>query len=507
MTDYKQEQSRRLLAHQQAEQHQISSDDSINALKLQLTNLMERENFLLTETSSLQAKIEEMQRARREVEERLLHINSENSRLFTEIGALQSSNAHKSAEILDLEAQFSRMKTKFSNNLQSISETHQQEIDELSKEIDKLRTERQQLLDTKGSEHEISYEQLRMDVVRLKSDLQSTRSAEQSALDRAHQLEVQLQNERAEASALRLRLDLQREGGSLQAVESAEPQGLLFTKTASLHLHRFEEVGSPQFSDDFGPVSLPGSPLEHHNRAAMRRERSYSDETPRASAAGAGEVSAIAENNRLKNIIRDMRSDLEALQTQLLPGADASTSAADKNKIQVLEDRLKQSSEEISKLRAERRRLMDIGNEVRAELNQMKRDYADLRATIGGARNVSGGLSRVGENRANAAVSFAAANVDPWLNLPIRSESAIVQQKQTAVSHSDDLASSGEEIEISGNRLIGTTGNRIARSVLDKGKGPRSRTIVAKAAAPSAATSTTRKIMNYARAAGEESES
>jgi chromosome segregation ATPase len=468
-------------------------------LRSQLSVVTERENRLKAEVGSLQAKIDEMQRSRREVEERLLHTVTENSKLSTELGSLQSSISHKSTEISDLEAQVLRMKTKFSNKIQAISETHQEQAEELSKEIERLRYEKQQLVGFNEGDALIPYGELRAESLRMKSEIQSTFASLQSTQERVQLLEKQLHDEKAEASALRLRLDLQR--------ESNHPPTDMHIISQD-NLRRLKEVGSPQFSDDFGPVSLPGSPIEHHNRAALRRERSYSDESPRASSGNMEATLLLAENNRLKNVIRDMRGDLESLQTQLLPGTDASNTYADKKKIEALEERLKQSSDEILKLRSERRRLMDIGNEVRAELNEVKRDFAELRsANEGVTKNVVGAVSRRSENRTinSGAVSFAGDEVDPWLKLPIRKDFSS-GQKSSQTSYTEDFASSGEELEVTGNRA-GTNSGKISRSVLDKGKGLKYRSMPKPNTAGSLTASTTRKVMNYARAGGDDSES
>lgn len=505
IADCKQEQSRRLIFQRQADEFKVSSEDAIANLRSQLSVVTERENRLVTEVGSLQAKIDEMQRSRREVEERLLHTTTENSKLSTELGTLRSSISYKSTKISDLEAQVLRMKTKFSNKIQAMSETHQDQTEELSKEIERLRYEKQQLVGFDEGQGLISYDELRDEAARMKSEIQTTFASLQSTQERVQILEKQLHDERAEASALQLRLDLQRENSHPSTGMHLISQDKDFERKSTFH-QRLKEVGSPQFSDDFGPVSLPGSPIEHHNRTALRRERSYSEESPRASSGNMEATLLLAENNRLKNVIRDMRGDLESLQIQLLPGTDISNAFADKKKIEILEERLKQSSDEISKLRSERRRLMDIGNEVRAELNQVKRDFAELRSTNEGfAKNVVGAVSRRSENRASGAVSFAGDGVDPWLNLPIRTDIS-TEKKSSQALYSDDFASSGEELEVTGNRT-GTNAGKISRSVLDKGKGLKARSIAKLNAAGSSTSSTTRKVMNYARAGGDDAES
>ena len=74
------------------------------------------------------------------------------------------------------------------------------------------------------------------------------------------------------------------------------------------------------------------------------------------------------ENERLRTAIKFMRTDLETLRNQ----SSFSSESQESTKISTLEIRVKQCNQEILKLRDEKRRLMEIGNQMRFEINQLK---------------------------------------------------------------------------------------------------------------------------------------
>eukprot|EP01038_Epipyxis_sp_PR26KG_P013803 gene13803-18513_t len=203
-------------------------------------------------------------------------------------------------------------------------------------------------------------------------------------------------------------------------------------------------IGSPMFSEDYGPVSFPDSPsprstLKNHlnnnnNNNNMIDMDHYSPELPYPINAG---MSGIAqprsdkpprpipansnhynynidnpltsdiswendyhqlipadnhdnntvyvlkeENERLKQVVREMRADVEKLKMVGSPSPmkGLNTPNESKNitsinntngdKAEILERRLKQAADEVIKLRNERKVLMDVGNELRATLNK-----------------------------------------------------------------------------------------------------------------------------------------
>jgi hypothetical protein len=170
----------------------------------------------------------------------------------------------------------------------------------------------------------------------------------------------QLDDERTDGAALRLRLKLQ-ESQILKIQQEANELKLQTSSNAHLQLQTVDYAPSPMFSEDQGPVSLsfPNSPnlsmrlsAEHQQlpgggvfnsadfssnqrkltfdppdtHAALRRDSSH---PPRHSepppppplsaeqAANASKLELLAEENeRLKRIVRDMRRDIEDMQSQ-----------------------------------------------------------------------------------------------------------------------------------------------------------------------------------------------
>ena len=177
----------------------------------------------------------------------------------------------------------------------------------------------------------------------------------------------------------------------------------------------------PPFIDDFGQSGLPrpasAASFHHHHHQGGYAPTPHalgpslsSGEYKYAGPAHAGrEVDLSDENERLKAIINDMRADVDTMQTEILgkafaaeadyrgeaaeeyggvgadrvyhahhapsaPSAPSSSSGADRNekRFEALEHRLEQTMGEVYRLRNERKRLMDVGNELRAAVNRQQ---------------------------------------------------------------------------------------------------------------------------------------
>jgi len=76
----------------------------------------------------------------------------------------------------------------------------------------------------------------------------------------------------------------------------------------------------------------------------------------------------VEENERLRSTIKVMRADIELLQNQSM----THSVSADSTKNILLETTIKLCHEEISKLRNEKRKLMEIGNEMRSKLTEFR---------------------------------------------------------------------------------------------------------------------------------------
>jgi len=167
------------------------------------------------------------------------------------------------------------------------------------------------------------------------------------------------------------------------------------------------EATSPIFSEDFGPVSLPTSPTIHpsarpgtlhhqqlnnnglgmRSRQQQQQQHIYQQQQllQQQQDVAQDRESLMNENERLKKIVREMRADIENLNAQVL---DRSAAADDDERgggrggvfgqldrsaehhIMNLESRLESTMEEVTRLRNERKRLMDVGNELRAALSR-----------------------------------------------------------------------------------------------------------------------------------------
>lgn len=186
-----------------------------------------------------------------------------------------------------------------------------------------------------------------------------------------------LEEERGEAAAVALRLRLSE--GQLatlqqqlsQLMAQASEQRVAGSPAANAGRRRgVAGLSSPVFSEDFGPASLPASPsaaLSPRHRYG-RGEQSPADNTMTSSAYsdGTNADSLVAENERLRAVIRDMRQHMDDLQEQQVAAAGDAVLAEKDAKIAALGGRLQEMAAEVQRLRSERRRLMDVGNELRA---------------------------------------------------------------------------------------------------------------------------------------------
>ena len=193
-----------------------------------------------------------------------------------------------------------------------------------------------------------------------------------------------LEEERAEAAAVALRLrlsegqlvSLQQQLSQLsrEAVEEASEQRAADRPVAvAARPARVAGLSSPVFSEDFGPASLPASPVatQSPRHRYGRQELSPADNILNSSAysdSTNNDTTLVAENERLRAVIKDMRLHVDDLHhSQDIIGAAAALKEKDA-KIAAQGERLQVMAAEVQRLRSERRRLMDVGNELRAAL-------------------------------------------------------------------------------------------------------------------------------------------
>lgn len=255
------------------------------------------------------------------------------------------------------------------------------------------------------------------------------------AADYARERELCIEDEKAEAAALALRLRLQESkavaiqqelqqqrqqqrqqyqdncyvGGDRVGEDDAEDYchtGIVPDRHSRLGIH-VDEASSPVFSDDYGPVSLPASPLmmSGHHHHPLGYKGTHLNNQPHRHTTGRylGDASMsdleegspchqqkddlVAENDRLKGIIKSMRADVETLKSQIdvdkssysihesndmihstaAAAVTTANSQADERCL-VLEERLQQAISEVVRLRQDKKKLMDTVNELRSTL-------------------------------------------------------------------------------------------------------------------------------------------
>ena len=156
------------------------------------------------------------------------------------------------------------------------------------------------------------------------------------------------------------------------------------------------QASSPIFSEDFGPVSLPASPLatpnpnQQHSSGHGQHQHQHNfnyltgtsqelqpminmeiDAAEHKSGLQSAHSEALgAENMRLKKTIHEMRQDIETLQNQVMNQSAQFADIPETEKVTSLQKRLERSTAEVVRLRSERKTLMDVGNELRAALNR-----------------------------------------------------------------------------------------------------------------------------------------
>ena len=222
-----------------------------------------------------------------------------------------------------------------------------------------------------------------------------------------------LEEEKRETAALALRLKT-KESQALelqQTIQQLKQVGasnlLIKTKQSAVDT----EISSPIFSEDFGPASLPGSPvpnahlnpmLKHYNndnKLMYSSDKSeYDFDNSQNNARNSSEMQLILiENEKLKLIIKEMRVEMENLQNQ---SVDRNENVED---FKVLEDRLEHALNEVVRLKEDKKKLMDTINELNYELNKHRDGPLNHRAVIRIAPSVK-------EKEVEASVS----SVFPW---------------------------------------------------------------------------------------------
>ena len=351
--------------------------------KMEISKMIEREDILVKENSQLKSEIE----AAVLNTQALLHetelcknnnhvLDSEILRLKKTIqeSEIQCDNYKKMA--LDAESRVS--------TLQGNIDTQNEKEQVTTEENIRKETEYKNTIESLTTQLTEALQQVRTQVEGNMDAIQSNSDNVEDNKAKLQELEALLVQERRESAALRLRLQTSTAGNvGVPPTEEALQAKAAMSLSGGLHLGGPagpQETSSPMFSEDFGPVSLPASPLATPNpsygggrlfRPGMTTASMESINEMR----GVGEKDhniemlleekrvTIEENEKLKKVVHDMKAHIDLLNK-------GGGNAVGDNKIEFLEARLEKTTAEVVRLRAERKMLMDISNELRAALNK-----------------------------------------------------------------------------------------------------------------------------------------
>ena len=341
----------------------------------------------------------ETKKVREEMEEKVVEM----SRLARLIAA-------NTADAEDMNAKLALLEDDLSETRRQLSSANER-IALMKEEVVGLNTGNEKLLSQLQQRGEM-LQKAQLESSEYKSDLDMMK-------EKYEKLQIELNDERAEIEGLRLRLKVQSDMKSQHIDDTAsvaknEVVGVAKERNGVRSSIGLDSVASPMFSEDFGPVSLPASPTSPVPMSRRVLEEGQTQEVmssmgdASAFEAGTSENRSsndlAKENEWLKDVIRSMRTDLESMRAAQSPLprkkiSEASSTSGDieeepipsigeamtskttnqmqepdTQRINLLETRLVQSTEEIIRLRAERKRLMDIGNEMRSALNRQRRE-------------------------------------------------------------------------------------------------------------------------------------
>ena len=500
------EQILRVMKEHEAVDIKTSYQAHMDELKCELDRIIQKEK------SSSKAYLD-LQNKERHLENIISNVNSEKHRLTLELNSKEEFYCQKLSSFEEAMKSFVEVKHKFNIQIEELTSKYSNEKKIMQEELQILLLENESLKNDQLRGVESHGLDTSNHIETLTNDLNKIKFAYNEAQNHINHLQQELQNEKAECSALRLRVNIQRKPDTIQPkLSSPISQNLqnIFHGGRTLkgkflsNQKDSDDIPSPQFSEDFGPISLPNSPTHTLSPGFVsknkkmysssyekfsfnhspQRERSYSDSfTDREKDFHKdNEINnaLVEENTKLKKVIKDMRDDLEILQLQSLPSTETKSSD---QKVTVLEERLKQSIEEISKLRSERRRLMEIGNELRAELNQYKRKSSSLK-TLSDLNSSS--QEKISPEHPNPSPDEEfgpekSGSINPW-----------------STSYKPSTSDSNERANDTDNLVVNSQRMDLELKLLNKKFSKDSVNLISKPVSKSVKISNPRKVMNYA---------
>jgi hypothetical protein len=405
--------------------HDDSSQRTVQQLTLDLSltkdNLTQEIHELRHKLEKYQVdytrELEYRQFLTKQLEEQRVNNRLEVERMEKEVLELQqkeaTSHQHISTLKIERDSYLERV-TLLKTEFESHKNTHyskDQEINELNDEIKALKTrliaseselmkERStlKLLNSEYSSVKQSMNSFSNEVENdYKAKLKSWESDYEHLKLEFNNIITVLEEEKRETAALGLRLKTK----EAQALELQQTIHQLKQGSVSNLLIKTKqnvadaEISSPIFSEDFGPASLPGSPLPTAHTNPMKQynqdnklmyssdKSEYDFDTSRNNVRNSTEMQLILlENEKLKLIIKEMRVEMENLQNQSL---DRNESVED---VKILESRLEQALNEVVRLKEDKRKLIDTINELNYELNK----YQDTPVSARSANRISQSL-------------------------------------------------------------------------------------------------------------------
>lgn len=394
VSDAAREKDFRLLVEKRLDESRGSLQQSIALLEAELTECRKREMIQLSE-------LDKIREERDAALERGLMVRLEADSASSRALVLEKACSQSRAEAAESKSQLEQALAKVGNLEKLLADHADDQVGLLAAaRISTRQQVRDELRDQANAEATSFRDQI--------AATERSAAEKQVEIDR---LTALLAEEQEESAALRLRLKLlssqlisgPNSNHSSQYNHASSLGGRGYMQNAhpdaapTPHMgrdpRRSADLASPVFSEDFGPVSLPVSPDNPHRGRGADENPAYgrnfafaltSQEFERTGSSGA----AVEENERLKKIIREMRADIESLQAQVLESSfandngkggnnaggtnSASGTAAMSDNSSELEERLQAAMSEVARLRTERRTLLDVSNELRAEINRMR---------------------------------------------------------------------------------------------------------------------------------------
>jgi len=410
-SDLKREKEFATLKNKHWEELHVKDTTEIEKLTLSLEVSKEKESTLSRELEAARERVSAM--SIKEVE---LH-----AAISEHKGRVDSSES----SLTTLQEELQEMKMKYSqlsDNYEYLENASKEQITKATEHMQGLQAEIAVVRASMQAEFIMTQEEsekaFHKQIDTLQNQLQDCKRVAEVKDKECRELNKALDDERAEGDAMRLRLTLQattnHHFAHNNAPSNSRPHGDggggddIITRL-SIPPSGLNSAASPMFSEDFGTVSIPSSPMNfkspyYHPKMSIPSGGSGRGSFPNALGSPVPHSESFkfsqscdnkkskddldllslspsnhaieafsaeknistenSDNKRLKAIIKEMRRDAEALFVEMQNAVTEKEKAIEQ--VSKLEERLLHATLEVNKLREERRKLMDINNELRA---------------------------------------------------------------------------------------------------------------------------------------------